>query len=180
MPLTRQIHELLANTRIEARKEVVKLFLEEQCGTGKGVLTSKYEYTVEKYQVYAILLKRPAFLNKGFDFTVHIKGLFFKTKRRHANPSHSDIIHVLQQVKSSISEEKYNLVKTAIRNIYILKEFDKMSVEDISFIDGDKQNRPIIILLLAIKWLFIEQDVTYWNWSGREMLMNDLKNNDLI
>ena len=32
----------------------------------------------------------------------------------------------------------------------------------------------ILIILLAIKWLFIEQDITYWNWSGRNMLYNHL------
>ena len=25
-------------------------------------------------------------------------------------------------------------------------------------------------VLKTIKWLFIEQDITYWNWSGRAML----------
>jgi len=40
--------------------------------------------------------------------------------------------------------------------------------------------RPIAIILLAIKWLFIEQDITYWNWSGRNMLMNSLKDKELV
>jgi len=47
MPLTRKIHELLAGYRIEARREIVELFLNEQCGTGKGDLSSKYEYTLK-------------------------------------------------------------------------------------------------------------------------------------
>lgn len=29
-------------------------------------------------------------------------------------------------------------------------------------------------ILYVIKWLFIEQDVTYWNWSGRAMLYRGL------
>lgn len=181
MPLTKQIHELLAGSRVEARREIVELFLNEQCGTGKGELSSKYEYKVEQYNdLYSILLKRPAALNKGFDFVVHIDGMYFKSSRRHTNPSHNDIIQTLQQVKSSISEEQYENIKISIRNLYNLQEFDVSSISNIYFTDYDNQLRPIVIIILAIKWLFIEQDVTYWNWSGRAMLMNGLEKNALV
>jgi hypothetical protein len=180
MPLTKQIHELLAGSRVEARREIVELFLNEQCGTGKGELSSKYEYKVEQYNNYSILLKRPAALNKGFDFVIHIDGMYFKSSRRHTNPSHNDIIQTLQQVKSSVTEEQYENIETSIRNVYNLQEFDVSSISDIYFTDCDNQLRPIVIIILAIKWLFIEQDVTYWNWSGRAMLMNGLEENALV
>ncbi len=180
MPLTKQIHELLAGSRVEARREIVELFLNEQCGTGKDELSSKYEYKVEQYNDYSILLKRPAALNKGFDFIVHIDGMYFKSSRRHTNPSHNDIIQTLQKVKDSIPEEQYNNIKISIRNIYNLEEFDILSIRNIYFTDCDNQQRPIAIIILAIKWLFIEQDVTYWNWSGRAMLMNGLIDNSLV
>ncbi|MBP8994662.1 MAG: hypothetical protein KBG30_12755 [Bacteroidales bacterium] len=180
MPLTKQIHELLAGSRVEARREIVELFLNEQCGTGKGELSSKYEYKVEQYENYSILLKRPAALNKGFDFVVHIDGMYFKSSRRHTNPSHNDIIQTLQQVKSSVSEVQYENIEISIRNVYNLQEFYVSSISDIYFADCDNQLRPIVIIILAIKWLFIEQDVTYWNWSGRAMLMNGLEENALM
>lgn len=174
MPLMRQIHELLAGSRIEARREIVELFLNEQCGTGKGELSSKYEYTVEKYDNLSITLKRPAPLNKGFDFIVHIYGMYFKSTRRHTNPSHNDIIKTLQGIKTLVSIQQYEYIKNSIKNVYNLQEFDISSIEDIFFIDCDNNQRPVAIIILAIKWLFIEQDVTYWNWSGRAMLMNGL------
>lgn len=180
MPLTKQIHKLLAGTRIDARREIVELFLNEQCGTGKGDLSSKYEYTVERYKDYSIILKRPAALNKGFDFVVHISGMYFKSKRKHTNPSHEDIINSLQQIKDSVSEEQYNNVKQAIHNVYNLQNPDISTVTDIYFTDYDNKQRPITIIILAIKWLFIEQDVTYWNWSGRAMLINKLQENNLV
>ena len=34
---------------------------------------------------------------------------------------------------------------------------------------------PTEILLECIKWLFLEQDVTYWNYSGRQMFFNSIK-----
>ena len=181
MPLTREIHELLAGSRMEVRREIVELFLNEQCGTGKGELSSKYEYKVEQYNdLYSILLKRPAALNKGFDFVVHIDGMYFKSSRRHTNPSHNDIIQTLQQVKSSISKEQYENIEISIRNVYNLQEFDVSSISNIYFTDCDNLQRPIGIIILAIKWLFIEQDVTYWNWSGRAMLMNELEEKALV
>jgi hypothetical protein len=179
MPLMRQIHELLAGSRIESRREIVELFLNEQCGTGKGELSSKYEYTVEKYDNLSVVLKRPAPLNKGFDFIVHINGMYFKSSRRHTNPSHNDIIQTLQGIKSSISEQQYAYIKNSITNVYNLQEFDISSITDILFVDCDNHQRPVVIIILAIKWLFIEQDVTYWNWSGRAMLMNGLVENGL-
>lgn len=181
MPLTRQIHELLAGSRIEARREIVELFLNEECGSGTGDLSSKYEYTVEHYDdFYRILLKRPAVLNKGFDFVVHIDGLYFKSSRKHSNPSHDDIIQTLQKIKNSVSEEKYEKIKISIRNVFNLQEFELLSISDIYFTDCDNQQRPMVIIILAIKWLFIEQDVTYWNWSGRAMLMNKFEENNLV
>lgn len=180
MPLTKQIHELLAGSRIEARREIVSLFLNEQCGTGKGELSSKYEYTVEQYDNLCIVLKRPAPLNKGFDFIVHINGMYFKSSRRHTNPSHNDIFQTLQSIKSSISEQQYECIKTSITNVYNLQEFDVSLINDIFFIDCDNHQRPVVIIILAIKWLFIEQDVTYWNWSGRAMLMNGLVDKGLV
>ena len=35
---------------------------------------------------------------------------------------------------------------------------------------------PVDMICKCIKWLFIEQDITYWNWSGRNMLYNGIKN----
>lgn len=31
------------------------------------------------------------------------------------------------------------------------------------------------MLLKVLKWLFIEQDITYWNYDGREMLRRAIK-----
>lgn len=48
------------------------------------------------------------------------------------------------------------------------------------FLDYSNQQHPIEIILLALKWLFIEQDFTYWNNSGRFMLYDTLKNYGLV
>jgi len=72
------------------------------------------------------------------------------------------------------------IAKIIITNVYNLQEFDVSLINDIFFIDCDSHQRPVVIIILAIKWLFIEQDVTYWNWSGRVMLMNGLVDKGLV
>jgi hypothetical protein len=49
------------------------------------------------------------------------------------------------------------------------------SLKGIVFKDYEGTAHPIEIILLAIKWLFIEQDITYWNWSGRDMLWGHIQ-----
>lgn len=181
MPVETKIHELFATDRISARREIVELFLEENFGTGNGDLTSKYIYTVEKYNGYEIILQRPAVLNKGFDFVVKVKGVYFNSngKKRHQNPSHPDIVDALNKTRTKIGESRYQEVKDIINEIYELKCVDYSKVADITFTDSDGNEHPIVVLLLAIKWLFLEQDITYWNFSGRAMLMNGLWDNKL-
>lgn len=176
MPIEFKVHTLFAVDRISVRKEIVELFLEENFGTGNGDSASKYTYTVERIESYEILLQRPAPLNKGFDFIVKIKGVYFSNngKKRHQNPSHADIVNTLTQVKKRVGDEEYQRVKDAINDIYEIKNPDLTTLSDMSFVDCDGNMHPISILLFAIKWLFIEQDITYWNFSGRAMLMNSL------
>jgi hypothetical protein len=37
-----------------------------------------------------------------------------------------------------------------------------------------KSGFPCDLILAVLKWLFIEQDIRYWNYSGREMLWNSI------
>lgn len=181
MPFEEKLFTLIANSRVEARRKIVNCFLDERFGTGKGDLSSKYNYIVEQYGEYLIVLKRPARLNKGFDFTVNVNNFYFKgnSRRRHKNPSHDDIITILTQVKNQIGS-RYNVIKQIIKQMFYLEEFDLSPTGNIFFQDAEGTDRPIAIILLAIRWLFIEQDVTYWNTSGRAMLMHSLIENGLV
>lgn len=179
MPTTYVQHTLQANNRADIRKELVTLLLQEQPGTGAGVNASRYRYTVDTFNNYSIVLNRPAGLNKGFDFTVNIQGMSFKKQRTYSNPSHQDIIDVLQSVKSA-NPTQYQNVSLEIRNIYNCVSPNFQNISGITFLDHTNTPRPIEIILLAIKWLFIEQDITYWNWSGRNMLFSSLQNLGLV
>lgn len=164
--------------RVQKREALISCFLNEAAGTGKGEYTSRYQYNVETYGDYGIYLKRPTQLNKGFDFTVNISGMYFKKNKRYSNPSHHDIFNALASCQHDYPQE-YDKVKNAIFSIYNCEE---VSIADIDayFCDFDGTEHPIQIILLAIKWLFMEQDCAYWNYSGRRMFFEGLSENELV
>ena len=170
--------KLRATTREEARSKVVRKFFKEKHGEGTGDLASKYEYVVETYSDYKVVLKRPARINKGFDFLICTPGIYYKTgKKRKQYPSDTkDIPFILTNVKQNIGDEAYKSIKTIINQIFMFKEFDKAisNIKNINLTDADGILRPLPILLLTLYWLFMEQDITYWNASGRKKLMDSL------
>ena len=174
---------LNANTRDEIRKELVFLFLQEKSGWEFKEGRSAYKYIVESVDQYVIYLQRPAPLNKGFDFVVKVENMYFKLGggRRHRNPSHLDITTILRAHKQCFPQE-YNKIRELINRIFLCENFNiAEETKDLSpFENCDNKMTPIAVILYCIKWLFIEQDITYWNWSGRKMLFNHLQKNDLV
>lgn len=170
--------ELPVNGRETMRKTLISTMLNESPGTGNGELCSRYQYNVESFQDYVIFLKRPTQLNKGFDFTVNTKGLWFKKNRRYSNPSHQDIFDALNDCKSNFTEY-YEHVEEAITKIYHCEDVDFSTPMGLKFHDYNGAEHPIEIILLAIKWLFMEQDCAYWNYSGRTMFYSALRENEL-
>jgi hypothetical protein len=170
--------------RKNIRDNIVDLFKKEPAGKGKGNASTRVIYCVEQTSSNEIIyLQRPAYLNKGFDFTVNVKNYDFKapTKinpaRLTKTPRHDSIFYPLSLIKNSNTIE-FNLMQTAIDKIYycheptsLLKEaaFQKLNNK---YIDGVEFET----LLKVIKWLFVEQDVTYWSFTGRQMFYNGLKN----
>ncbi len=171
-------YKLPDGNRQQKRQALISCFLNEEPGSGRGDNASRYQYNVESYGDYGIFLKRPTQLNKGFDFTVNIQGMYFKKNRRYSNPSHNDIFTALICCKNECPNE-YGAVKEAIISIYECNDID-LSHINAYFFDCEGLTRPIQIILLAIKWLFMEQDCAYWNYSGRRMLFEGLADRNLI
>lgn len=178
MPTYNYSFQLPYGNRIQKRQAIISCFLNEEAGTGIGSRASRYIYNVENYGNYAIYLKRPTQLNKGFDFTVNVEGLFFKKSRRYSNPSHQDIFDALSYCKDKYSYE-YENVAEAIIEIYNCNDINLSHIKA-NFLDYEGIEHPIQIIILAIKWLFMEQDCAYWNYSGRKMLFERLSNLGLV
>lgn len=170
------LYEVMATSRNEIRSKVVNEFLKENAGTSTE--SSKYEYNVETYGVYKIVLKRPGILKKGFDFSVNTRGIFYKKQRRYESPTFDDVIDALKQVKLAYPNQYYK-VQNEINNIFSVDNYDITQLDQLYFQDYLKQKHPIAIIVLAIKWLFISEDISYWNWSGRNKFMDYLKSNGL-
>ncbi len=154
--------------RKDLRDRLIDLFKSENAGKGKGDLSTRVVYCVEKAKDEIVYLKRPAPLNKGFDFEVHTKSeLFFG--RIKTRPSHECIKKILKELKT-----KETNIYTSVQNI--IDELYNCNESSLSSIDYSINGISVELLLKCIKWLFIEQDVTYWSYSGREMLYKELKN----
>jgi hypothetical protein len=157
-------------TRRQFRERIIQEFLKEEPGTGKGGLTSKYTYFVETLaNGTRIFLTRPARLNNGFDFEIRVEGMkFTSAKGRTTNrPSHPAIFHDLIQKKAENGKAYSDLFKL-IEGVYNCNEISPEDYSHLRFASG----LAVDMLLCIIKWLFIEQDVTYWNYSGRAMFMS--------
>ena len=169
--------DLPNSDRRTMRRLLIYSMLEEVPGEVGNA--SRYEYVVEKYDSYEIYLRRPTQLNKGFDFTVNIRGVWFKKRRRYSCPSHEDVFEILTSCKKAYPDQ-YDKVSDVINDIYYGRSFDLSAPLGIFFSDYEGNQHPIEILLLAIKWLFMEQDCAYWNYSGRRMLYEGLKESNLV
>jgi len=166
--------ELLISTgtRQEIREKVVREFLNEEPGTGTGELASKYCYFVETLSDgKRLFLTRPAWLNKGFDFEIRVQEMKFPGAKGRTTdrPNHSIILEDLKRKKAHAPKAYARLFKL-IERIYDCQEVTSQDCEHLTFGTG----LPVDLILSVIKWFFIEQDVTYWNYSGRAMFMSGI------
>lgn len=166
------------------RDDIVDLFKSERAGQGKGLDSTRVIYCMEKtLNDEIIYLQRPAYLNKGFDFTVNVKNYNFKApteknpNRSTHTPRHDSIFHPLNLLKNTNIHD-FNLIQIAIDKIFncedpsiLLKNNQFQSLNN-KYID----NIEYETILKVIKWLFIEQDITYWSFTGRKMFYDGLKN----
>ena len=158
--------DLRLNSREELMKKAVEKFISEKPGywkDGKKHVT-RFKYFVEKSNDgRRIYLRRPTFLNKGIDFQVWVEKFDGEKDKR---PSHKDVFADLEIKKEENLEDIPKLLK-AIDRVWNCEESDEVLKDlEVNF----KEGFPIDLLLKILKWLFIEQDITYWNYDGRGML----------
>lgn len=154
-------------TRNQVRMRVVEKLANEKPGTGSGEKASRYIYYVEKLKSGdRVYLQRPANLHNGFDFLVCVENTDYSEvgKRRRNYPKHDDFHHDLK-AKQEEDPIMYERLHGLLLNIYKCHDVSDEEMDAISFSSG----LPVDHILKTIKWLFIEQDIRYWNYSGREM-----------
>lgn len=153
-------------TREDLRKRLVNIFLDEKHGEGSGDLASKYKYFVEVMQDgNRVYLQRPAFMYNGFDFRVGVENVNFaeEGKRRNDAPSHKNLLKDLELKKQENYDDYVKLVKL-IKKVYECHDVNESEYANLCF----KTGFTCEYLIKIIKWLFIEQDIRFWNQSGRK------------
>ena len=153
-------------SRQEVRNRVIDVFKMEPPGEGKGDQSSRTYYYVEKLKDgNRVYLCRPAALNKGFDFLIRVENADYGRKGGFKNaPSHNDISADLEKKKQENPDE-YRRLYSLLRKVFECHDLTDDEYNSTFFSSGFSSEH----ILKVIKWLFIEQDITYWNWSGRNM-----------
>lgn len=156
-----------SGSRNEVRMRVVAAFAAETPGTGNGEDACKYIYYVETLSSGdRVYLQRPANLHNGFDFLVCVENANYALsgQRRRNFPKHEDLGADLQAKKAE-NEEMYARLHGLLRRVFECEDVSDDEMKAIHFSTG----LPVDHILKVIKWLFIEQDIRYWTYSGRNM-----------
>jgi hypothetical protein len=176
MPVERILIEwqLEGDTRESLRHAVLMKWAEERCGNAGAF--RRYRYNVEKLSKDGwVYLHRPAFMNKGCDFVVHCDPAILRDdNKKFKNPRHKDLTAELKLISQQITDGRTRIF-AAVEAVWRCENVTKVCDSLCRGInDPDWAFRAERALKVA-KWLFIEQDITDWNTSGRAMLMNGIK-----
>ncbi|MFI3300730.1 MAG: hypothetical protein R3Y28_04845 [Candidatus Gastranaerophilales bacterium] len=101
-------------------------------------------------------------------YLYYVENVNFSNNEKIKNaPTHDNIFEDLK-VKKTEEPLKYQKLYSLIEEVYNCNEInDGINLEFNSGYNVD-------LLLKVIKWFFIEQDIRYWNYSGRSMTMNGI------
>lgn len=171
--LPKQTHKLTPTfddkSRIGYRQGLSRLFLAEDPGT--ETYRTEYIYYVEEDSADGtkVYLVHPAFLNNGFDFTIHIENQVFvhSGKRTYTDdiPAHDHIVNDLLAKKEE-NPSLFKQLKTLLDKVFQCSTIEDNEYKAYPF----KLGLSVETLFKTIKWFFVEQDITYWNGKGRRML----------
>lgn len=154
-------------SRAETRSRVLEIWILECPGRGRGDEMQRYRYDAEKLSDGSwVYLLRPAGLNKGCDFVVLCENWLRYKNGRDRPPRHKDIINAIRQFRKKFPR-KLRLLLHCIRLVWDCKPVKQQLAK---FSVRDEQRLLAERILGVVRWLFIEQDITYWASSGRAML----------
>ena len=154
-------------TRDEIRMRVVNEFAKEEPGIGRDDLASRYIYYVEVLSSgNRVYLQRPANLHNGFDFLICVENTNYAApgRRRRNYPTHDDINADLLRKKED-NPKQYSKLYALLKKIYLCNDVTDADMFAIEFRSGFSAEH----IAKVLKWFFIEQDIRYWNYSGRAM-----------
>jgi hypothetical protein len=166
---------LLEDTRETLRTAVLTKWAEESCGSADAF--QRYRYNVEELPNNgSIYLHRPAFRNKGCDFIVNCEPAIPREDgKRYKNPRHQDLTRELLWLSEQLTNGKARIL-LAVQSVWNCENVSTVSSTLCNTIENPDVAFRAERALKVAKWLFIEQDITDWNTSGRAMFMNKIRN----
>ena len=162
------------DSREKFRAAVLLKWSEEECGS--SVAYQRYRYNVESLpNGGCVYLHRPAFKNKGCDFVVNCVPLIPRDDgKQYKNPRHDDLAGELKSISKKIADGQKRIL-AAVEAVWQCENVTKVCDSFCKTIDNPDLVFRIERALKVAKWLFIEQDITDWNTSGRAMLMKGIR-----
>lgn len=161
-------------TRNEIRMRIVNEFAKEDPGKGSGDLASRYIYYVETLASgNRVYLQRPANLHNGFDFLICVENTNYALPGKHRRnyPTHDDINADLLKKKEE-NPKQYSKLYALLKQIYLCNDVSDKELSVIEFRSGFSAEH----IAKVLKWFFVEQDIRYWNYSGRAMTWDIVPN----
>ncbi len=148
--------------REQIRSKILRTWEAESSGSGK------YRYDVEQCSDGSkIYLIRPANLNKGCDFVI-VSENYLKWKNGNDKPpKHKDVFNSITHLFCEDKSLKDGF-SGAVERIYACENIDKVLSDHPILLSTLKCEAERVLKLL--KWMWIEQDITYWTGKGRQML----------
>lgn len=119
----------------------------------------------------AVYLIRPAWLNRGFDYKVCVEGWDNSTNPA---PTHSEVYSDFYWKRERDSPEATEALCLAALDIYRNESADSALEKYGSQLDFTVGRIPEA-LLRPLPWLFIEQDIRYWNYDARNKTVGTIR-----
>ena len=184
--MVKQTKQLICNpieikgsmTRHEIVQKVVNTFINtEHEQRGRGV---KFWYPVEQLpnslekllEDTWLFIFRPGGLQKwNFDFKVNVTPELGLGKG-----THNEVAADLKNKKQENPKEFEKLIE-AVEKIYSGAEndVDQVPMKHLDLQTSFRTGAKVDVLLKILKWMFIMEDIVYWNYDGRAKLYNFLK-----
>ncbi|MGV8018575.1 MAG: hypothetical protein AB2L26_10415 [Ignavibacteria bacterium] len=154
------------NNRKDIRDFILSKWMSETPGT-------KYRYFVENIGPIRIYLERPASLNKGCDFKIFAENVILFKNGNDKPPSHDYIITDLANKKTHLSATQWADFMDAIKVIYDCGTYSDAQLH-INALPAIGLSYELILKI--VRWFFIEQDISYWSGTGRDMFYTAIQN----
>lgn len=147
------------------RKKILETWIQEDPATGQ------HRYDVETCRDGSgIYLLRPAYLNKGCDFVI-VSEKFVRFKNGKDRPPNFDDVFNLIESFCRGNSTMIEMMQSASKEVYgCAKPDDVIDSSPLKAVANCAAERALKLL----KWMWIEQDVTYWTQQGRTMLWGGL------